>query len=213
MTARPKRRVAPFLIASHLGAVAVGWAITDKRPVDTEVENTGFLQVDTSRVLATTVESLRTEAKLQVFSYKGTAKVQAERSKWWLFGGRQELIVPGVINYHIDLSELTLADVSFNDRQKLVTVRLPRVTMGDVAFQPEQATTTNGGILTWDDDQVEALRKLNYASARRAMVAQAQQPGLRQTAERQAVDAIQTYFEIPLRIAGQPDVKVIATFP
>lgn len=202
----------PLLVATHLGAVGVGWAITDKRPVDTEVKNEGFFQVDTSRVLATTVESLRSENKLQVFSYKGTAKVETERSKWWFFGGRQELIVPAVVHYYVDLSDLTLADVTFNETQKLVTVRVPRVTMGDIAFQPENATTTNGGILTWDDDQVEELRKLNYSLARKSMVGQAQQPGLLNTARRQAVENVQSYFEIPLRIAGQPDVKVVATF-
>lgn len=48
---------APALIATHLGAVAVGWAVTDKRPVDEEVKHTGFFQIDTTKVLATTVES------------------------------------------------------------------------------------------------------------------------------------------------------------
>ena len=100
--------------------------------------------------------------------------------------------------------------MSFNEPAKLVTVRLPRVTVGDIAFQPENATTINGGILSFDDDQVEALRKLNYRAARRAMVAQAQQPGLRRTAEKQAIANVEQYFSIPLRIAGRPDVKVVA---
>jgi len=202
----------PALIVTHLAAVAFGYVITDKRPVDTEVKNTGFFQIDTTKVLATTVESLRDENQLLVYSYKGSAKVRAKRTKWWILGGRQELMVPAVVNYYVDLSNLPLAAVSYNETAKLVTVRLPSVTLGDIAFQPENATTINGGILTWDDDQVEALRKLNYKSARRAMVAQAQQPGLLGAAKRQAVDNIQDYFGIPLRIVGQPDVKVVATF-
>lgn len=44
------------------------------------------------------------------------------------------------------------------------------------------------------------------------MVAQAQQPGLLNAARRQAQTNITNYFEIPLRIAGQPDVKVMVTF-
>jgi hypothetical protein len=201
-----------FLIATHLGAAALGWAVTDKRPVDTEVKHDGFFQITTSKVLATTVESLREESKLLVYSYKGSAKVQAERTRWWVFGGRQELNVPAVVNYYVDMAGLTLADVSYNDTAKTVTVRLPKLTIGDIAFQPENATTINGGVLTWDEDQVEALRKLNYKAARRAMVAQAQQAGLINAAKRQAVANITSYFEIPLRIAGQPDVKVVATF-
>lgn len=203
---------AALLIVSHLAVAGGVYALTDRRPVDTEVENKGYFQVTTTKVLATTVESLRDEQRMLVFSYKGTAKVQAERSVWWLFGGRQELIVPAVVNYYVDLSDLSLTDVTFNETANIVTVRLPAVTLGDIAFQPESATTTNGGILTWDEDQVEALRKLNYRNARRAMVAQAQQPGLLNAARRQARSNITGLFEIPLRIAGQPDVKVVATF-
>lgn len=201
-----------LLIVSHLAVAGGVYALTDRRPVDTEVKNEGFFQVDTTKVLATTVESLRDERRMLVFSYKSTAKVQAERSVWWLFGGRQELSVPAVVNYYVDVSDLSLADVSFNEAAKIVTVRLPKITLGDIAFQPENATTINGGILTWDDDQVEALRKLNYRNARRAMVAQAQQPGLLNSARKQARSNITGLFEIPLRIAGQPDVKVVATF-
>ncbi|KQM35976.1 DUF4230 domain-containing protein [Sphingomonas sp. Leaf10] len=201
-----------LLIVSHLAVAGGVYALTDRNPVDTEVKNEGYFQVDTTKVLATTVASLRDEQRMLVFSYKGTAKVQAERSLWWLFGGRQELSVPAVVNYYIDLSDLSLGDVSFNETAKIVTVRLPKVTLGDIAFQPENATTINGGILSWDDDQVEALRKLNYRNARRAMVAQAQQPGLLNAARKQARSNITGLFEIPLRIAGQPDVKVVATF-
>lgn len=201
-----------LLVVSHLAVAGGVYALTDRRPVDTEVKNEGYFQVDTTKVLATTVESLRDERRMLVFSYKGTAKVQAERSVWWLFGGRQELIVPGVVNYYVDLSDLSFGDVSFNETAKIVTVRLPKVTLGDIAFQPENATTINGGILSWDNDQVEALRKLNYRNARRAMVAQAQQPGLLNAARKQARSNITGLFEIPLRIAGQPDVKVVATF-
>jgi hypothetical protein len=203
---------APALILTHLGAAAVGWVVVDKQPEDTQVHHEGYFQITTTKVLATTVESLRDENRLLVLSYKGNARVRTERTKWWLFGGRQELNVPAIVNYYVDLSGLSLADVSYNETAKIVTVRLPKLTLGDIAFQPENATTINGGILTWDDDQVEAMRKLNYVSARRAMVAQAQQAGLINAARRQANENVTNYFEIPLRIAGHPDVKVVATF-
>lgn len=206
------RRLVPALLVTHLGALGVGYVVAGKPPVDTVVKQSGFFQVDTTKVLATTVESLREENKLLVFSYKGTATIRTERRKWWVFAGRQELSVPAVVNYYVNLSELTLADVSYNEKSKIVKVLLPKVTLGDIAFQPENATTTNGGFLAWSESQIEGLRKINYASARRAMVAQAQQPGLLNAAKRQATSNITGLFEIPLRIAGQPDVKVIATF-
>ncbi|WP_288338445.1 DUF4230 domain-containing protein [uncultured Sphingomonas sp.] len=196
---------------SHLAVAGGVYALTDRRPVDTEVRHTGFFTVETTKVLATTVESLRDENRLLVFSYKGDARVTAERTRFWLLSGTQELSVPAVVNYYLDLSELTLADVSYNDAARVVTVRLPAVTLGDIAFQPENASTVNGGVLTFGEGTVEALRSLNYRNARRAMVAQAQQPGLLNEARRRARENVQSYFEIPLRIAGRPDVKVVAT--
>ncbi len=202
---------AAALVVSHLAVAGGVYALTDRRPVDTEVRHTGFFTVETTKVLATTVESLRDENRLLVFSYKGDARVTAERTRFWLLSGTQELSVPAVVNYYLDLSELTLADVSYNDAARVVTVRLPAVTLGDIAFQPENASTVNGGVLTFGEGTVEALRSLNYRNARRAMVAQAQQPGLLNEARRRARENVQSYFEIPLRIAGRPDVKVVAT--
>ena len=100
-----------YIAATHLAALGLGFAFAPKQPVDTEVKNKGFFQVDTTKVLATTVESLRNESRLLVFTYKGTASVQADRTKWWIFGGRQELSVPAVVPYYLNLSELSLADV------------------------------------------------------------------------------------------------------
>lgn len=201
-----------IIIATHLAALGVGYAIAPNEPVDREVKATGFFRQDATRILATTVESLREENRLLVFSYKGSAKVEAGRTVLWLFRGHQQLQVPAVVNYYLDLSQLSLANVTYDERAKLVRVRLPKLTVGDIAFQPETATTINGGVLSFSNEQVEDLRKLNYAAARKAMVAQSQQAGLINAAKRQAIANIQTYFEIPLRIAGLPDVKVVAAF-
>ena len=91
-------------------------------------------------------------------------------------------------------------------------LRLPKLTLDDIAFQPENAMTESGGLLSLSNQQAEALRKLNYKTARKAMVAQSQQKGLVDAAKKQAIDNITNYFEIPLRVAGLPDVKAVATF-
>ncbi len=200
------------LIGIPLAAFGLGYWIAPKEQLDTVVEHTGFLQTDTRKVLSATVESLRSENKMLVLSYKGTVRVKVERTKFWVLGASQELIVPGVVNYYLDLSRLSLADVTFDEKAKLVRVKLPQVVMGDIAFQPEQATTINGGVLTFSQAQVDELLKANYASARRAMTAQAQGPGFVDAARRQAIANVQSYFEVPLRIVGQPDVKVAVTF-
>lgn len=201
------------LAATHLAVGVGGYALAPTTPLDTEVKHSGFFTTtDTRRVLATTVESLKAENRLQVFSYRGSTTVSVERSVWWLFGGNQTLMVPATVSYFLDLSQLTLRHVTYDERSKVVRVELPPVAMGDVGFQPEAAVTVNGGILTFSEEQVEELRKQNYANARRAFIAQAQSPSLIQVARRQAQRNIVTMFELPLRIAGQPDVRVVATF-
>src|SRR5690348_8481173 len=113
----------PALLITHAAAIGAGYYLAPREILDNEVEHAGFFQVDTKKVLAATVESLRSENKLVVWSYKGTATVRVERSKWWIFGGRQTLTVPAVITYHLDLSGLTLENANYNEAQKIVRVQ------------------------------------------------------------------------------------------
>jgi hypothetical protein len=202
----------PALMMTNIVALGLGYAIAPKEILDEEAKQTGFFTTTTDQVLSATVESLRTENKLLVFSYKGNVKVRAKIDGLLFLDGEQVLNVPTAVNYYLDLSKLTLADVTFDEKAKLVRVRLPKVEIGDIAFQPEQATTENGGLLTFTAKQIEKLNKRNYKTARRAIVKQAQGKVLVANANRQAKANITSYFEIPLRIAGQTDVKVAATF-
>lgn len=201
-----------LIAVACLASFGIGYIVAPTEQLDTEVTNAGLVNTTTTQVLTATVESLRKENKLQVFTYKGAAKVITGTDGMLFFDGAQELNVPAVVNYYLDLNQLTLADVTFEEKSKVVRVQLPKLQIGDIAFQPEKATTVNGGLLTFSDAQVEAFRKQNYASARKAMVAQAQGKDIVAEAKEQAVEAVTSYFEIPLRIAGLPDVEVVATF-
>lgn len=208
------------LVAIPMAAFGLGYWVAPKEQLDSEVQYTGFMKTETQKVLSATVESLRSENKMLVFAYKGSVTVESKTqyripgTDRYLPGveGVQTLVVPFVNNYYLDLSKLTLADISYNEQERRVTVRLPAVEMGDVAFQPERAVIINNGLLTFSQATVDDLMRKSYGSARRAAIAQAQQPGMKQQAQKNAVANIQTYFEIPLRIVGQPNVKVVATF-
>lgn len=206
------RSIVGVIAATHLATFGIGYSLAPRELLDEEVKNSGYFTVDTTKILSATVASLREENKLLVYSYKGTATVNASRKALWFLHGRQKIIVPAVVNYTMDLSDLSLTDVRYEDASKLVTVKLPRLTIGDIAFQPEEATTINGGLLTFSEEQTEDLRKLNYASARRAMIKQAQQAGFVKVASQRAIANVESYFTIPLRLAGLPDVRVVATF-
>jgi hypothetical protein len=195
-----------------IATFGLGYWVAPKEQLAKEVQESGFFTVKETEVLSATVESLRAESKLVVWSYQGTVKVRASDTDWWVFESEQLLIVPASVDYRLNLRELTLANVRYDEEAKLVRVKLPKLKLSDVAFYPEQAMTINGGLLTFSDDKVQALNKRAYRSARRAVIAQAQQPAMVEIAKRKARENVEEYFEIPLRIAGHPDVKVVATF-
>lgn len=108
----------------------------------------------------------------------------------------------------MDLSGLTLDRVSYDEKAKLVSVKLPPLRLGDISFEPERSRTTNEGWLTYNQATVDELSRLNYEAARKAI----QDPTFVEAAERQGAEGIKNFFEIPLRIVGHPEVKVVATF-
>ncbi len=113
------------------------------------------------------------------------------------------------MSYYVDLSKLT---AGYDETARVVTINLPPLVMGDVAFEPEGARINNGGLLTFDQDQVEALSKMNYASARKAFVKQAQWGTIVEAAEREAKANVESALGLPLRIVGIADVKIVAVF-
>ena len=201
-----------LLAASHLAACIAGYAFAPAEALDREVKQVGVFTTDTRRVLSATVQSLKAESRLLVYSYTGSVEVTAERTALLILGGHQELKVPASVGYYVDLSGLTLDRLRYDERSQVVTVTLPPLVTGDVAFQPEEARASNGGLLTWSQAQVDALSRQNYESARRAFAAQAQGASIVEAARREAVASVARLFELPLRAAGQPNVRVVATF-
>jgi len=201
------------LVAMSVGALwLAGYTLHPAEVLDRDARQAGVFTTDARQVLSATVQSLKAEDRLLVYSYRGSVEVNAEHTVLWLFGGHQELSVPANVGYFVDLSGLDPNSFRYDERTQVVTVTLPPLVMGDVAFQPEQARSTNGGVLTWSQSQVDALTQSNYANARRAFTAQAQSPTIAAAARREAADAVSKLFELPLRGAGQPNVRVVATF-
>ncbi len=201
-----------LLAGTHLAAGIVGFTMAPRELLETEVKHSGFFQTDTKRVLSAAVESLRAENKLLVYSYKGSAAVSVERDGLLFLDGRLDLIVPGQVGYYIDLSSLTLDDVTYDDRTNVVTVRLPPLVMGDVAFDVEGSVVRTGGLLTYSQEEVDQLSKQAFASARRAFTKASQSPALVDAAKAAGQSSVQRYFKLPLRAAGRPDVRVVSRF-
>ena len=201
------------LAVSHLAAGAAGWALSPRELLAENVEHTGLFSADTDRTLAAAVLSLRREDKLLVYTYRGAAHVVAERSELLgLVEGAQTVAVSATVSYLVDLGRLDVDDVHWDEAAGLVTVRLPPLVMGEVALHAEAARVSNEGVLTYSDWHVQDLLRLNYRTARRAFVKQAQEATLVAIAEARARESVERHFGIALAAAGRPDVRVVATF-
>lgn len=201
-----------LLAATHLAAGLTGFVLAPRELLETDVKSAGFFTSDSRRVLAATVESMRSQRQLRVFTFKASAAVSVERTKLWVLTGRQDLLVPAQVGYYVDLSGLAIDDVTYDERANLISVILPPLVIGDVAFQPEAARTINGGILTFDQEQVDELARVNWLTARRAFIKQAQGETLLAAARAEAERGVARAFSVALRALGRPDVRVEASF-
>ena len=205
-------RHAALTLAAVAGvSFVVGYQVAPREILDSTVEHVGFLTVDTKKVLSATIESLKSEARLVSYSYVGTQNVSIDRDKWIVFNGNQQLIVPATVSYFIDLAQLTETSATFDESTNTVTVTLPKL-MLTVEFDPRRATIINNGLLTLNDEVVQALTKINYDTARKSAIKQGQQAALVQSARDRTTENIERLFQVPLHAAGKAGVKVIVTF-
>lgn len=195
------------------GGYYAGYGAAQRESSDTQVRSLGVFSQQTERVLAATVTNLQAENRLVVYQYTGDVRVAAEKSDLGgLLKTSQELTVPATVSYFVDMSRLRPEHVSFDKATQTVHVKLPPLMIGDPAFQPERARAANGGLLTLNADVVQDLNRVNYRSARRAFVAQAQQRQFVDLARDRARKNVEAYFEIPLRVVGSPNIKVTSSF-
>ena len=205
-------RHAALTLAAVAGvSFVVGYQVAPREILDSTVEHVGFLTVDTKKVLSATIESLKSESRLVSYSYVGTQNVSIDRDKWIVFNGNQQLIVPATVSYFIDLAQLTETSATFDESTNTVTVTLPKL-MLTVEFDPRRATIINNGLLTLNDEVVQALTKINYDTARKSAIKQGQQAALVQSARDKTTENIERLFQVPLHAAGKAGVKVIVTF-
>lgn len=191
-----------------------GYKTAPREILDTNVKSAGFLSRETTRVLSATVESLRSENQLVVYRFSGEVRVSIEKTALaGLLNGQQELYVPATVVYYLDMKDLNEEDVTYDERSKLVLVKLPALKLDDVAFQPERSRQINNGLMTLSAEVVSELERKNYSQARNTFIKMAQQPSIMENARRQAEVSVKSYFEVPLRVVGNPDVKVRAYFP
>jgi len=131
-----------------------------------------------------------------------------------LINTQRTLILPGDVRYELDMSKLQPKDVSWDNSNRTLTVRLPEV---DVAGPDIDINAVKeyggGGVLSALTDANQQLDQNNRARAVADLRKQATAAVPMQLARQSARAAVERSFAMPLLAAGFKDVKVVARFP
>lgn len=162
-------------------------------------------------IAAASLQGLREQNKLSAFAARFVAVVTSTQTRFGL-SAKKTLIMPGTVQYQVDLSKLQPSDVRWDVTTKTLAVTLPPVQVSP----PEIDMTAireydSGGLLLALTDAEASLDAANRAAAQRELTKQAQDSVTMRLAAEATRRAVASTFAMPLRAAGL-DVKVEVRF-
>jgi len=153
-------------------------------------------------VASASVQGLREQNKLSAFQASFIAVVSSKQSRLGLSSERT-LIMPGTVDYSVDLSRLTRRDVVWDAKTRTLGVTLPpvgasppRIDLGAVK------EFGSAGILGTFTDAGKQLDDLNRVAAQKELTRQALQPTPVRLARDATRRAVEQMFALPLKVAG-----------
>lgn len=167
---------------------------------------------DPVTIATASVAGLREQNKLSAFQASYVAVVTSTQTRLGLSTERT-LIMPGTVDYEVDLSKLGPKDVVWDSGSKTLGVTLPPV-MPSAPRINVNAIKAYGrnGILGAFTDASSQLDDLNRAAGQKELTRQALQPEPMKLARDATRRAVEQSFLLPLKAAGI-DAKVRVRFP
>ena len=164
---------------------------------------------DPVTIASGSLQGLREQNRLSAFAARFVAVSTSTQSQFGL-QAKKTLIMPGLVEYHVDMAKLTARDVTWDAKSKTLGVVLPPVE----ASQPQIDLTQireygEGGILSAITDADAKLEAANRAAGQKELVRQAHEPVPMRLARDATRRAVERSFAMPLRAAGlEATVKV-----
>ena len=123
----------------------------------------------------------------------------------------QVMRAPYSVDYSVDLSRLTLADYRWDAANKLLSVRVPEVTVGRANIDEAKMTVRRRGLFITREAFDTMSRQ---ASARAQAIAQAKaaEPAQLAKARDNARAALTQLLRGPLAASGRSDIRVVVVF-
>ena len=164
---------------------------------------------DPVTIASGSLQGLREQNRLSAFAARFVAVSTSTQSQFGL-QAKKTLIMPGLVEYHVDMAKLTARDVTWDANSKTLGVVLP-----PVEASPPQIDLTqireygDGGILSAITDADAKLEAANRAAGQQELVRQAHEPVPMNLARDATRRAVERSFAMPLRAAGvEANVKV-----
>ena len=166
---------------------------------------------DPVTIASASLQGLREQNRLSAFAARFVAVSTSTQSQFGL-STKKTLIMPGMVNYEVDLAKLQQKDVTWDAGTRTLGVTLPPIEVSQPQIDLTQMREYgDGGILSTFTDADAKLQDANRRAGQQELVRQAHEPvpiNLARDATRRAVERS---FAMPLTAAGM-DVTVKVRF-
>lgn len=164
---------------------------------------------DPVTIASGSLAGLREQNRLSAFAARFVAVSTSTQSQFGL-QAKKTLIMPGLVEYHVDMGKLNARDVTWDAKTKTLGVALPAVEASPPQIDLTQIREYGeGGILSTLTDADAKLEAANRAAGQRELVRQANGAVPIRLARDATRRAVERSFALPLRAAGlDASVKV-----
>ncbi|HEY0044997.1 MAG TPA: DUF4230 domain-containing protein [Allosphingosinicella sp.] len=157
---------------------------------------------DPETVAASSLQSVREQARLTPFSARFVAVVTASQSRFGL-SAQKTLIMPGTVRYELDLAKMQQSDLRWDEAGKRLSITLPPLEIaGPEIHLADVQEYSAGGLLMSLGGTERVLDQANRQRAQQELVKQARQAMPLKLARDAAKRAVERSFAMPLKAAG-----------
>jgi hypothetical protein len=157
---------------------------------------------DPVTIATASVQGLREQNKLSAFQASYVAVVTSTQARFGLSTERT-LIMPGTVDYDVDLSKLRQRDVVWDAKSKTLGVTLPQPMPSPPRININAIKTYgHNGVLGTFTDVGSQLDDANRIAAQKELTSQALQPEPMKLARDATRRAVEQSFALPLKAAG-----------
>ena len=162
-------------------------------------------------IAAASLQGLREQNKLSAFTARFVAVVTSTQTRFGL-SAKKTLIMPGTVQYQVDLSRLEAKDVRWDAATNTLAVTLPPVQVSPPEIDLKAIREyDSGGILLALTNAENGLDAANRAAAQAELSKQARESVTMRLARDATRRAVAANFALPLRAAGL-DANVTVRF-